>query len=247
MDAATTSSKGSIHAAAREAMLARIASEALATAELTGREAFSDRVMAALARVPRDRFVPAYQSGLSYIDSALAIGHGQTISQPYIVALMTDILELLPNAVVLEVGTGSGYQTAILAELAAAVYSMEVIPELATEARERLVQLGYANVEVGTGDGYSGWSEHAPYDGILVAAAVPEIPPALVDQLKPGGRLILPVGGTHAGQVLTLVEKTAHGQTRVRSILPVAFVPCMRHPGPGLRSPDPRSERQAEP
>ena len=151
-----------MHAPAREAMLQRIASEARATAGYTGRESFSARLMAALSRVPRHRFVPASQAALAYINSALAIGHGQTISQPYIVALMTEVLDLEPDAVVLEIGTGSGYQTAVLAELAGYVYSIELIPELATEAGERLIRLGYRNVEVRTGDGYGGWPEHAP-------------------------------------------------------------------------------------
>jgi len=217
-----------MHAPAREAMLQRIASEALATAGYTGRESFSARLMAALSRVPRHRFVPASQAALAYINSALAIGHGQTISQPYIVALMTEVLDVEPDAVVLEIGTGSGYQTAVLAELAGYVYSIELIPELATEAGERLIRLGYRNVEVRTGDGYGGWPEHAPYDAILVAAAVPEVPPALIEQLKPGGRLVLPLDAPQAGQMLTLIEKTAARRGHRRPILPVAFVPFTR-------------------
>ena len=234
-----------MHAPAREAMLQRIASEALATAGYTGRKGFSPPLMAALSRVPRHRFVPASQAARAYINSALAIGHGQTISQPYIVALMTEVLDLEPDAVVLEIGTGSGYQTAVLAELAGYVYSIELIPELATEASERLTRLGYRNVEVRTGDGYGGWPEHAPYDAILVAAAVPEVPPALIEQLKPGGRLVLPFGAPQAGQTLTLIEKTAAGRAHRRPILPVAFVPFTRQrPGssPRSRQPSSRSE-----
>ncbi|MGH8591937.1 MAG: protein-L-isoaspartate(D-aspartate) O-methyltransferase [Gammaproteobacteria bacterium] len=225
-----------MHAPAREAMLQCIASEALATAGYTGREGFSARLMAALARVPRHCFVPASQAAQAYINSALAIGHGQTISQPYIVALMTEVLELEPDAVVLEIGTGSGYQTAVLAELAGYVYSIELIPELATEAGERLIRLGYRNVEVRTGDGYGGWPEHAPYDAILVAAAVPQVPPALIEQLEPGGRLVLPLGTSKTGQMLTLIEKTAAGQAHRRPILPVAFVPFRRE-GRGMDAP----------
>ncbi len=233
------------HALARDAMLSRIEAEAAQTAACTGRERFSTRVMAALGRVPRQRFVPASQAPLAYIDSALAIGHGQTISQPFIVALMTDMLKLRPAAVVLEIGTGSGYQTAVLAELADHVYSIEVIPELAKEAGERLQGLGYLNVDVRAGDGYEGWPEHAPYDAILVAAAVPEIPPALIAQLKPGGRLVLPVGVPHAGQMLTLVQKTLTGEIDRRPILPVAFVPftrCRADSSPGSPGPETRSE-----
>ena len=234
-----------MHAPGREAMLQRIASEALATAGYTGRKGFSAPLMAALSRVPRHRFVPASQAARAYINSALAIGHGQTISQPYIVALMTEVLDLEPDAVVLEIGTGSGYQTAVLAELAGYAYSIEVIPELATEASERLIRLGYRNVEVRTGDGYGGWPEHAPYDAILVAAAVPEVPPALIEQLKPGGRLVLPLGAPRAGQMLTLVEKTAAGRAHRRPILPVAFVPFTRQrlgSSPRARQSSSRSE-----
>jgi len=227
-----------MHAPGREAMLQRIASEALATAGYTGRKGFSAPLMAALSRVPRHRFVPASQAARAYINSALAIGHGQTISQPYIVALMTEVLDLEPDAVVLEIGTGSGYQTTILAELAGYVYSIELIPELATEAGERLTRLGYRNVEVRTGDGYGGWPEHAPYDAILVAAAVPEVPPALIEQLKPGGRLVVPLDAPQAGQMLTLIEKTAAGRAHRRPILPVAFVPFTRQrPGSSARAP----------
>jgi protein-L-isoaspartate(D-aspartate) O-methyltransferase len=232
-----------MHAPAREAMLQRIASEALATAGYTGRKGFSARLMAALSRVPRHRFVPASQAALAYIDSALAIGHGRTISQPYIVALMTEILGLEPDAVVLEIGTGSGYQTAVLAELAGYVYSIELIPELATEAGKRLTRLGYRHVEVRTGDGYGGWPEHAPYDAILVAAAVRKVPPALIEQLKPGGRLVIPLGA--ARQMLTLIEKTAAGRVHRLPILPVAFVPFTRQrrdSSARARQPDSRSE-----
>ncbi|HLB80055.1 MAG TPA: protein-L-isoaspartate(D-aspartate) O-methyltransferase [Dongiaceae bacterium] len=212
----------------REAMLREIAAEAAATARYTGRPAFDPRVMAALGRVPRHEFVPAAEGPFAYVNGPLPIGHGQTISQPYIVALMSDLLRVEPHHVVLEVGTGCGYQAAVLAELALRVYSIEVIPELAKEAAVRLRRLGYDNVEVRAADGYAGWPEHAPYDGIVVTAAAPEVPPPLVAQLKAGGRLVIPVGTGYLGQDLMVLDKTAAGETEARSILPVAFVPLRR-------------------
>jgi len=215
----------------RAAMLREIAAEAVATARYSGRPAFDPRVMAALGRVPRHEFVPAAEQPLAYVNAPLAIGHGQTISQPYIVALMSDLLRVEPDHVVLEVGTGCGYQAAVLAELARRVYSVEVIPELAEAAAARLRRLGYDNVEVRAADGYQGWPEHAPYDGIIVTAAAPAVPPPLVAQLKAGGRLVIPVGTGYLGQDLMVLDKTAAGETEARSILPVAFVP-LRHREP---------------
>lgn len=214
-------------AAARE-MLSRIQAEALATASYTGRPVFGRPVMAAMARVPRHQFVPSSQESLAYINAALAIGHQQTISQPYIVALMTDLLDLDGTARVLEVGTGSGYQAAVLAEIAKQVYSIELIPELAAEAKTRLQRLGVENAAIRAGDGYYGWPEQSPYDGVLVTAAAEAVPPPLIDQLKPGGRLVIPLGRPFTGQDLTVVAKTEAGEVTKTSVLAVAFVPFRR-------------------
>jgi protein-L-isoaspartate(D-aspartate) O-methyltransferase len=212
----------------RADMLALIEAEARATASYTGRPVFNRRVMTAMAKVPRHKFVPNSEESLAYINAALPIGHGQTISQPYIVALMTDLLDLSEESVVLEVGTGSGYQAAVLAEIAKQVYSLEIVAELAEEARVRLQRLGITKVEVRTGDGYYGWLEHAPFDGIIVTAATAEIPPPLIEQLKCGGRLVIPVGRPFVGQDLMVVEKDEAGEVSSRSVLPVAFVPFRR-------------------
>jgi protein-L-isoaspartate(D-aspartate) O-methyltransferase len=214
--------------AARRVLLERVATEARETSGLTGCDRFSDRVMGALAAVPRHLFVPAERREWAYADMPLPIGLGQTISQPFIVALMTELLALEPDAVVLEIGTGSGYQTAVLARLARQVYSVERIPELAESAVRRLRELGYANIEVRAGDGGQGWEEHAPFDGIMVTAAAEEIPPALVRQLKRGGRLIVPVGAPYQTQNLLLLHKDEQGAVHARSVLPVAFVPLVR-------------------
>ncbi len=207
-------------------MVEEIATEAAATADYTGRPAFDERVMTAMASVPRHAFVPPAEEVYAYINNALPIGHGQTISQPYIVALMTDLLDPRPDHSVLEIGTGSGYQAAILSELVRQVYSIEVIPELAAEASERLQRLGYRNVSVRAGDGNAGWPEHAPYDGIIVTAAAVKVPAALPAQLRNGGRMVIPVG-ENGSQELVLVEKSASGVVSERSILPVAFVPLV--------------------
>ena len=214
----------------RDIMVAEIAAEARDTAEYTGRAAFQPRVMAAMAKVPRHEFVPPAEESYAYINNALPIGHGQTISQPYIVALMTDLLDPQPTHRVLEVGTGSGYQAAILAELVQRVYSIEVIPELAEEARERLTRLGYANVIVRAGDGYAGWPEEAPFDGIIVTAAAATVPKPLLAQLRNGGRMVIPVG-SRLGQNLYLIEKSASGEISKRNLLPVAFVPLVSEHG----------------
>jgi protein-L-isoaspartate(D-aspartate) O-methyltransferase len=193
-----------------------------------GKSDIDPRVLAAMAKVPRHEFVPPDAVSAAYENGPLPIGHGQTISQPYIVALMTDLLRLKPEDVILEVGTGSGYQSAVLSLLVSRVYSIEVVRPLADEAAARLKRLGYRNVETRWGDGYQGWPEHAPYDGIIVTAAAPEVPEPLIDQLKPGGRLIVPVGGRLTGQDLMVVEKDARGKIFRRSVLPVAFVPLIR-------------------
>ncbi len=198
------------------------------TASATGLSSLDPEVRAALERVPRHAFVPQSVADVAYADSAIAIGHGQTISQPFIVALMTQLAAVDRDSVVLEVGTGSGYQAAVLAELAGRVYSIEIVAELAAEAAVRLTRLGYDNVETRAGDGYGGWPEAAPFDAILVTAAAPGIPPPLIEQLAPGGRLIAPVGAVHEMQELMLLEKHENGVIETRTKLPVAFVPLTR-------------------
>lgn len=193
----------------------------------TGLTAMSPQVRDALAKVERHRFVPGGQLALAYRNHPLPIGSGQTISQPYIVALSTDLIEPRAGQSVLEIGTGSGYQAAVLAEIVSQVYSIELIPALGKEAAERLRTLGYANIEVRIGDGYAGWPEQAPFDGIVVTAAAPQVPQALLDQLKPGGRLVIPVGGAHDTQELLVLTKRADGSVERRSVLPVRFVPLV--------------------
>jgi protein-L-isoaspartate(D-aspartate) O-methyltransferase len=210
---------------ARAALMAEIDAEMRETARWTGRAQLAPRVAAALAKVLREAFVPPHSTDAAYANRPLPIGYGQTISQPFVVALMTDLLELQPHHIVLEVGTGSGYQTAMLAELAGKVFSVEVIPELALSASAALANAGYRNVNLRTGDGGLGWPEFAPYDAIIVTAAAPEVPPALIAQLRPGGRMVIPVGPRHGDQDLVLLTKDATGEVTRRGILPVAFVP----------------------
>jgi protein-L-isoaspartate(D-aspartate) O-methyltransferase len=209
----------------RTALLAEIEAEMRATARWTGRERLSPRVAAAIATVRRSAFVPPDAIGAAYDNRPLPIGHGQTISQPFVVALMTELLDLEPSDSVLEVGTGSGYQAAVLAELAGTVCSIEAIPELAGNAAKALAGEGYANVLLRTGDGGLGWPERAPFDAIIVTAAAPGIPPALVEQLRAGGRMVIPVGPRHGDQELVLVTKDATGEVTQRNVLSVAFVP----------------------
>lgn len=208
-------------------MLADIEAEVAFTRDLIGKEALSDRVMCAMAAVPRDQFVPAEIKPLAFENRPLPIGHGQTISQPYIVALMTDLLAPEADDVLLEVGTGSGYQAAILSTLCRTLYSMDLVPELVDSAAARLTRLGFSNVHVRSGNGYGGWPDHAPYDGIMVTAAANRIPAALVEQLKPGGRLVIPVGLPHAAQKLMLLSKHEDGRSRVRDVIDVVFVPLL--------------------
>jgi protein-L-isoaspartate(D-aspartate) O-methyltransferase len=207
---------------ARDEMVGIIAAYAEMSADKIGRPAFTDRVMAVMRKVPRHEFVPAELRHLAYIDSPLPIGYEKTISQPFIVALMTDLLDLQPGDKVLEIGTGLGYQSAILAELATRVWTVEIIEELATEARRRLARMGYKNIEFRTGDGSSGWMQHAPFDKMIVTAAPDLIPPSLLIQLKPGGRMIIPAGIEDAQQLL-LVEKDASGRTKTKELIPVRF------------------------
>ncbi len=195
-----------------------------------GEEALNEDVMRSLSLVERHEFVPASQQSFAYENRPLPIGHGQTISQPYIVALMTDLIEPNRDFVVLEIGTGSGYQAAILAKLVTHVYSIEIIEALAEEATTRLARLGYDNVTTKLGDGYYGWEEHAPYDAIVVTAAASHVPPPLVQQLKTGGRMIIPVGGRFMTQQLLLLEKTDDDEVITRQIAAVRFVPLTRGP-----------------
>jgi len=212
-------------AAQRQALMDDIAAVARDTAAETGRRAFDPRVMAVLGAVPRHRFVPPDQVHAAYRNRPLPIGYGQTISQPYIVALMTDLMNVQPDHVVLEIGTGSGYQAAILAELAQTVCTIEIVEPLAREAGERLRALGYAKVRTKAGDGYYGWEDCGPFDAIMVTAAASHVPPPLVRQLKPGGRMVIPVGPPFLAQHLMLVEKRDDGTVMTRQVLPVAFVP----------------------
>ena len=212
-------------AAQRARMVAEIDAMYAETRAETGLAAMAPRVRAALAKVERHRLVPADQANLAYRNHPLPIGHSQTISQPYIVALSTDLLAPEPNHVVLEVGTGSGYQAAVLAGLVKQVYTIEIVEALGRTAESRLAALGYKNIEVRIGDGYKGWPEKAPFDGIVVTAAAPRVPQALVDQLKPGGRMVIPVGPPFLTQQLMLVEKHSDGSIVTRQVLPVAFVP----------------------
>ena len=197
--------------------------------QIRTREIHDPAVLKAMGRVPRHLFVPADVREFAYDDRPLPIGQNQTISQPFVVAYMTEALQLLPSHTVLEIGTGSGYQAAVLAELVRQVYTVEIVPELAERARRTLAETGYRNVEVRTGNGYLGWSEHAPFARIIVTAAPPEIPQALVDQLAVGGIMVLPVGAAAAFQEIVVVAKSAKGVTQKKTI-PVRFVPMVGKP-----------------
>jgi protein-L-isoaspartate(D-aspartate) O-methyltransferase len=201
--------------------------------QLKARDITDPRVLAAMGKVPRHRFVPDNLRSLAYEDHPLPIGSGQTISQPYIVALMTQWAEVKPGDKVLEVGTGSGYQAAVLAELSDRVFSIELLPDLAEAARTHLRDLGYGRVQVRSGDGYQGWPEDAPFDAILVTASAPEVPPALKQQLKEGGRLVIPVGPPGSVQELLLLRKVK-GELQEEQRVPVLFVPLVK-PGEGQR------------
>jgi protein-L-isoaspartate(D-aspartate) O-methyltransferase len=212
----------------RARMIQTIEAHARSATEALGRDYIDPRVLAVMDRVPRHEFVFEWDEDAAYDDRPLAIGHGQTISQPFIVALMTDMLEIGPDDVVLEVGTGSGYQAAVLAHLVQDVHTIEIVPELAETAEQRLERLGYDNVNAYTGDGYYGRPQAAPFDAIVVTAAAQQVPPPLIQQLKPGGRMVIPVGGGFALQHLMVVEKDADGRVRTRQTLPVRFVPLTR-------------------
>jgi protein-L-isoaspartate(D-aspartate) O-methyltransferase len=208
-------------------MLETIRQEARLTAVYTGRAQFADKVLSAMAEVNRADFVPQVAHSQAFTNSPLAIGYGQTISQPFIVALMTDLLDLSPDDRVLEIGTGSGYQAAVLAKLARQVYSIERIESLQESAASRLNQHGFYNVSCRHSNGYEGWPEQAPFDAIIVTAASASVPPALLEQLKPGGRMILPLAENGLYQQLTLITKNAQGETESKPLLAVSFVPLI--------------------
>ena len=206
----------------REEMVEVIAAYALLSSDQTQKEQFDTRVMEAIARVPRHDYVPNELQDVAYANIPLPIGHGKTISQPFIVALMTDLLDLQEDDRVLEIGTGLGYQAAILAELVDQVYTVEIIEELGLEAAERLGDAGYGNIQVKIGDGGQGWPENGPYDRVIVTAAPELIPPALIEQLRPGGRLVIPAG-LEDQQQLMLMEKDVSGRMSSTEIIPVVF------------------------
>ncbi len=208
-------------------MIAEIQADARRTASYTGIERIGDAVISALRATPRERFVPQHNRSLAYANHPLPIGHGQTISQPFIVAIMTQVLEVQPHHRVLEIGTGSGYQAAVLAHLAAEVFTIEIVPELAATARERLAAQGYETVRVLTGDGWRGWPEHAPFDAIIVTAVGERIPPALIEQLADDGRLVMPIGEQDGYQELAVYAKASDA---IRHLFPVRFVPLTGGP-----------------
>ncbi len=212
-------------------LIDQIRDEVRETSGMTGRRVLETDIMQVLRQVPREAFVPEDLLARAYANRPLPIGYGQTISQPYIVALMTDLIRPQAGDVVLEIGTGSGYQAAILSRLVKQVYSLEIVAPLAEQALKRLRGLGYDNVEVRTGNGHLGWPEHAPYDAILVTAAATAIPPALIEQLKPCGTLVIPVGDQYARQELRVVSKDAQGKVEAKNVLPVIFVPMTGNPG----------------
>jgi protein-L-isoaspartate(D-aspartate) O-methyltransferase len=212
------------HDAARRRMVSNIEQLAAAGA-LGGPRRLGARVLDAMRRVPRHRFVPEALEAQAYGDTPLPIGHDATISQPFMVAIMTDLLDVRPGWKVLEVGTGSGYQAAVLATLGAEVFTVEIVPELARAAEGRLAALGYKGVQVRAGDGYKGWPEAAPFDAVLVTAGATHVPKPLIDQLKPGGRMVIPVGPSRELQQLTLATKMARGAPRIQRLGPVLFVP----------------------
>ena len=213
------------YVAARQQLVKTIEDDVKQTSQELNKAALDPRVMNAMRQVPRHEFVPETEQAYAYENRPLPIGHGQTISQPYIVAIMTDMLNLKPDSKVLELGTGSGYQAAILAELAGKVYTIEIVEALGLQAKQRLQKLGYKNVITKIGDGYYGWEEHAPFDTIIVTAAASHIPPPLIKQLKPGGRMVIPVGSRFMLQQLLIVDKQDDGKIVSKQVMPVLFVP----------------------
>jgi len=218
-------SQGGEFDAARHRMVLEVVADAAETSSYSGTASLSRGVIAAMEKVERHRFVSADLATVAYLNRPLPIGYGQTISQPFIVALMTELMKVKAGDKVLEIGTGSGYQAAVLAEIAGSVYSIEIIAPLGKEAGDRLKSLGYRNVQTRVGDGYYGWPEAAPFDAIMVTAATSHVPPPLLKQLKPGGRIVIPLGTQFMTQYLMLVEKKQDGSVINRQILPVRFVP----------------------
>lgn len=210
-----------------ENMIADIERETYFTRQLTGKDTLSEKVITAMRNVPREQFVPPELRALAYMNGPLEIGYRQTISQPFIVGIMTELLALKPDYKVLEIGTGSGYQTAVLSLLAEKVYSVEVIDELAQTAQQRLHTLNYSNIEFQQGNGYEGWPEHAPYDAIIVTAAAAYIPPALIEQLKPNRNMVIPIGRTYFPQSLQLINKDPQNNITTQHVLDVSFVPLV--------------------
>jgi protein-L-isoaspartate(D-aspartate) O-methyltransferase len=212
----------------RAAMVETIQAYARSDSRALGQQGLSERVLEAMGQTKRHLFIPERSCSIAYADGPVPIGLGQTISQPYIVALMTQLAEVAPDHVVLEVGTGSGYQAAVLARLARKVCTIEIVPPLAEAAAKTLKDLAYDNVSVRLGDGYGGWPECGPFDAIVVTAALGQIPPPLIEQLEVGGRLVMPVGSAYTSQQLTVVEKIAPGKTTTRTVALVRFVPFTR-------------------
>jgi protein-L-isoaspartate(D-aspartate) O-methyltransferase len=214
----------------RTAMIEIIRAYARSEASVLGPQGISERVLEAMGQTERHRFIPGRSCSVAYVDAPVLIGEGQTISQPFIVALMTHLAAVKLDDTILEVGTGSGYQAAVLAHLARKVCTVEIIPSLAEAAANVLRELGYENVSVKVGDGYNGWSECGPFDAVVVTAALGHVPPPLIEQLKVGGRLVMPLGSVETPQHLTLIEKIAPSETRTHSIILVRFVPFTRSP-----------------
>jgi protein-L-isoaspartate(D-aspartate) O-methyltransferase len=219
--------QGQDYTSQRARMVAEVEAMYAETRSETGLARMSPAVRKAMEKVERHRLVPAAEASRAYRNHPLPIGSGQTISQPYIVAVSTDLLNPKSGDLILEIGTGSGYQAAVLAEIVSRVYSIEIIESLGKTAARRLEELGYGNIEVRIGDGYAGWPEKAPFDGIVVTAAAPRVPQALLTQLKPGGRMVIPVGGTGEIQYLKLLTKRADGGVDEKRVLPVRFVPLV--------------------
>ena len=213
------------YAAQREELIEIIKEDVQRTSHHLKKEALDPQVLEAMATVPRHEFVPSNVRNQAYRNRPLPIGHGQTISQPYIVAIMTDLINIEPGDKVLEIGTGSGYQAAILAQITDEVYTIEIIEPLGKRAKETFDRVGYETITSKIDDGYYGWEKHAPFDAIVVTAAASHVPPPLIQQLKPGGSMIIPVGGNFLTQQLVLVLKNEDGQVVTRQIMPVAFVP----------------------